>query len=379
MSGGGLALVWRLGSATALILMGFAMAAPVLAVLLQQAGHGPAVIGAFAMLPFLLVGALIPVVPRAIARWGVVRTYRAGALLQLAGTVCYALGNGLAPWIAGSVLVGTGAALLWNATEALLAQEAPPEMRGRVMGLYQTALGAALALGPFVPGVLGLDARTVLWSAAGLVLACFATVATLQARAHQVPATASAGTWQALRLVPWLAALAFAGGVFEAGLSAISAAHASSIGMSLGVAASAAGAIGIGSFLMQYPAGWAADHLPLRKVFTGAALLLALASVAIGFAGSAPWLLWVCGLVWGGVGGALYTLSIIQVAHAFQGQATAGATAAMITGYTWGGTLGPLASGATLEAGGLPALAALLLLLALGSLVAARRIDVAAR
>jgi MFS family permease len=205
-------------------------------------------------------------------------------------------------------------------------------------------------------------------------------VATLQARVHQVPSsTAAAGTWRALRLVPWLAALAFAGGVFEAGLSAISAAHASSIGMSLGVAASAAGAIGIGSFLMQYPAGWAADHLPVRKVFTAAALLLALASVAIGFAGGAPWLLWVCGLVWGGVGGALYTLSIIQVAHAFQGQATAGATAAMITGYTWGGTLGPLASGATLEAGGLPALAALLLLLALGALVAARRMDAAAR
>lgn len=379
MSAGGLALVWRLGAATTLIVMASAVAAPVLAVLLQQAGHGPALIGAFAMLPFLLVGVLIPVVPKAIARWGLVRTYRAGALLQLAGTLCFALGDGLPVWIVGSVVVGTGAALLWNSTETLLTQEAPAAMRGRVMGLYQTALGAALALGPFLPGLLQARARTVLWIAAAMVGGCFVLVATAHPRAAITrPAAAASGTWQALKLVPWLAALAFAGGIFEAGLSALSAAQASAMGLSLGAAASAAGAIGIGSFLLQYPAGWAADHLPLRKVFTGAALLLALASIGIAFAAQAPWLLWACGLVWGGVGGALYTLSIIEVAHAFHGHATAGGTAAMITGYTWGGTLGPLASGAMLQAGGLPAMGGLLLLLALGALVAARRADRAA-
>ncbi|RYY82256.1 MAG: MFS transporter, partial [Comamonadaceae bacterium] len=174
---------------------------------------------------------------------------------------------------------------------------------------------------------------------------------------------------------PWLALLAFTGGLFEAGLSAISAAHASSTGLGLGLAASAAGAIGIGSFLLQYPAGWAADHVLLRRVFTSCALLLALASAAIGFAGNAPWLLWACGLVWGGVGGALYTLTIIRIAHDFHGQATAGGTAAMITGYTWGGTVGPAASGAMLQAAGLPGLAGLLLLVAITALVAARRVD----
>ena len=45
----------------------------------------------------------------------------------------------------------------------------------------------------------------------------------------------------------------------------------------------------------------------------------------------------------------------------------------MITGYTWGGTLGPVASGSVLQAGGEPGLAALLSLLALAALVAARR------
>lgn len=371
---GRLALVWRLGAATALIVMSFSMAAPVLAVLLQKAGHGPARIGAFSMLPFLCIGLMIPLVPRVIARYGVVRTYRVGALLELVGAGGYALGANLLVWSFSSLVAGIGAALLWNATETVLMQEAPSESRGRVMGLYQTALGAGLAIGPFLPALLQLSARAALWLATGLVAVSLVLAITARSRLSRVRMEGHAGTWQALRVVPWLAALAFAGGVFEAGLGAISAAHASATGMDLRAAASVAGAIGVGSFLFQYPAGWAADHFDLRRVFSGAALALGLASVGIGFAGHAPWLLWACGLVWGGVGGALYTLTIVQVAHAFEGRATAGGAAAMITGYTWGGTIAPLGSGLVLQVAGLVGLAALLLLTAVLAWTAARRL-----
>lgn len=369
----GLALVWRLGAATTLIVGSFAMSAPVLAVLLQQRGHGTALVGAFSMLPFLMVGLLIPLVPRVLARWGALRTYRGGAALQLAGMLAYALVDHPLLWAAGSVLGGIGAAAMWNTTEALLAEEAPAEMRGRVMGLYQTALGAALALGPFVPGLFRLEARQVLWLAAILALACLLMALTAPAHEPKEAARRQAGTWQALRAVPWLALLAFSGGVFEAGLGSVGAAHASSTGLDLRAAASVAGAIGVGSFLFQYPAGWAADRYTVRKVFMGASLALLLASIAFAFAGRAPWLLWACGLLWGGVGGALYTLTMVQVAHAFAGRATAGGAAAMITGYTWGGTVGPVASGSALEAGGAPGLALCLGLLALAALQAARR------
>ena len=369
----GLALVWRLGAATTLIVTAFSMVGPVLAVLLQQAGRGTTFIGAFAMLSFLMVGLLIPVMPRLLARWGTLRCYRAGAVLQLAGVTGYALADSVAVWALCSVVAGTGAAALWNTTEALLAEEAPPAMRGRVMGLYQTALGGALALGPFLPGLLRLEAREVLWLGVAMVAACLLLAVTAPAHEPKERTGRPTGTVQALRLVPWLALLAFCGGVFEAGLGAVGAAHASESGMSLRAAASVAGAIGVGSFLLQYPAGWAADRFPLRTVFTGAALALLAASLAMAFAARAPWVLWASGLVWGGVGGALYTLTMVQVAHAFADRATAGGTAAMITGYTWGGTLGPVASGSALEHGGTPGLALVLTLLALAALAAARR------
>ncbi|MDB5900013.1 MAG: transporter [Ramlibacter sp.] len=369
----GLSLVWRLGAATTLIVMAFAMTGPVLAVLLQRSGRGTAFIGAFSMLPFLMVGLLIPVVPRVLGRLGAVVTYRLGASLELVGVLGYALSAQPAVWALCSIVSGLGAALLWNTTEALLAQEAPPESRGRVMGLYQTALGAALAIGPFLPGLLRLEARPVLWLSFAMVALCLLIALTARPHAlHSVDAAPS-GTWQALRLVPWLALLAFCGGVFEAGLGAVEAAHASASGMSLRGAASVAGAIGVGSFLFQYPAGWAADRFTVHRVFTGASIVLLAASAAMALVAQAPWLLWACGLVFGGVGGALYTLTMVQVAHAFAGRATAGGTAAMITGYTWGGTLGPVASGSALELGGALGLAALLSVFALAALLAARR------
>lgn len=371
-----MSVVWRLALATSLIVLAFAMAAPVLAIILQQAGHSTTTVGAFAMIPFLMVALLIPVVPRVLARWGIVRAYRWGCVLQLAAILGYAVGDGLAVWSAAAMSGGIGAAALWNATEALLAREAPPERRGRVMGLYQTGLGAALALGPFVPALLGWGARPVLWAGVVLVAICCAIALAVPRHATtEPPRHLAAGTWHALHAAPLLAAIALIGGVFEAGLSSVGAAYASATGLGLGAAATVAGAIGVGSFACQYPAGYAADHFRPKAVFSAAALLLFAASVSVTFAGTLPWLLWVAGVVWGGVGGALYTLTMVQVAHQFEGRATAGGAAAMITGYTAGGTVGPLASGTALDIAGVGGLAATLSLLALAALWAARRLE----
>jgi MFS family permease len=371
-----MAIVWRLSFATSLIVLASAMVAPVLAVSLQQAGHSTATVGAFAMIPFLLIAALIPLVPRVLTRWGVVRAYRWGCVLQLAAFLGYALGDGLAVWSLAAVAAGIGAAGLWNATEALLAREAPPERRGRVMGLYQTSLGAALAFGPFVPSLTGWGVRPVLWAAVVLVAACSTVAFVLPRHAtREPPPQAASGTWHALRAQPLLAGLALVGGVFEAGLSSVIAAYASTTGFDLSTSASVAGAIGVGSFACQYPAGMAADRFRPSAVFSAAALLLLASSIALAFADRAPWLLWAVGVVWGGVGGALYTLAMVQVAHRFAGRATAGGAAAMITGYTLGGTVGPPASGAALQFGGAVGLAGALALVALAALTVARRIE----
>jgi MFS family permease len=381
---------WWLAAATTLVVTSFSMFGPVLAVLLQQRGFGTAAVGAFAMIPFACVALLIPVMPRIFARFGIGRVYLVGMGLESVCTLGYIAfldsPHAFAGWCASAVAGGIGAAAVWNATEALLAEHAPPEQRGRVMGLYQTALGAALAAGPFVPVLLGWSPKITLaaavivqFAALGIALRLKLTqAANSEHTAHTEPSQSQiSSTWQALRLVPALALIAFAGGVFEAGLSSISAANGAALGLSLAQASSIVGALGVGSFAFQYPAGMAADRFAPPRVFGVAGALLLLASLAFALSPQAPWLLYATAVVWGGVGGALYTLSMIQVAHHFNAsmgaQAVASGTAAMISGYTLGGALGPVISGSALQWGGAVGLAAWLALLSVGVLAASRK------
>jgi MFS family permease len=375
--------VWLLAASTTLVVSSFAMFGPVLAVLLQQRGYSTTAIGAFAMINFACVALLIPFMPRVFARFGIGRCYLVGLVLGTMCTLGYAASDSFTVWCASAIAGGIGAAAVWNATEALLAQYAPPDQRGHVMGLYQTMAGAALAAGPFIPALLQWQAQTTLIAAALVQLAALAlTMRSGMASAHTAAApvyvenvknnsggsidtdaaplsahsTSSVGTWQAVRMVPALVGIAFVGGVFEAGLSSISAANGAAQGLSMAAAASIVGVLGMGSFLFQYPAGLAADRFAPRKVFAvaGAALLLSVIVLAWGTQqGSAQlWVLWAAALVWGGGGGALYTLCMIRVAHHFNAASVAAGTAAMITGYTLGGAVGPVVSGAALQYAG---------------------------
>jgi MFS family permease len=379
--------VWLIAASTTLVVASFSMFNPVLAVLLQQRGHGTTAIGAFAMIPFACVALLIPFMPQVFARCGIGRCYLVGLILESVSTLGYIAFDGLALWSTSAVVGGIGAAAVWNATEALLAQHAPPGERGHVMGLYQTALGGALAAGPFVPALLQWSAHITLVVAAMVQFASLALViSTGIARRHGTqPLDASEhtpqprGTWGAARMVPVLVGMAFVGGVFEAGLSSISAAHGANSGLSMAQATSIVGVLGLGSFLCQYPAGWAADRFVPHKVFTAVGVALLLSAIAFAWGtshndGNVPlWVLWATALVWGGMGGALYTLSMIRVAHRFKAPATAAGAAAMIIGYTLGGAVGPVISGAALQHGGGPGLALWLGALAVAVMVLSRR------
>ena len=355
--------VTRIALATALLVMSFAMYGPVIAVMLQQRGHGALVIGTFAMIGFACVGVLMPFLPTLCARFGEVGVYRTGAALWLAAGLGYAVFDALALWSVAAVVGGLGAAAVWNANEALIARHSPPDQRGRITGLYQTLLGGALALGPFVPAIFRIDGQQTLLAVCAVQAVALAMVAKLPAlptpslSGLRPVGTPALSTWQALRQVPALASIAFVGGAFEGGLSSVSAAHGAALGMTMAAAASVVGVLGVGSFLLQYPAGLLADRVPPARVFGAAGLALLASSAGFVFSSAAPWLVWACAFVWGGVGGALYTLTMVRVAHQFKGQDVTAGTAAMITGYTLGGAIGPVASGAALQGFAVPGLA----------------------
>jgi MFS family permease len=332
---------------TTLVVLSYSLLNPVLAVRLQMAGASSTAIGLVAMLPFISVALLVPLVPRLFARIGVGQAYRIGLVLELLACLGYLVTDAYLAWCLFGLLAGVGAAAAWNATEALIAHNVPASHRGRLTGLYQAVLGAAMAAGPLLPGLTGIDSLqangvAALALAVALLVTAPASVTALKAMHEGGPVM---GIGAALRFRPALVWAAIVGGVFEVGLGSVTTAYGSQTGLSLAAATSIAGALGIGSFLLQYPTGWLADHLPPRRLFAGGAALLLASALAFTQAVHWPVLIWVCAVAWGAIGGALYTLSMIRVAHDFADTSALAGTSAMIAGYTAGGALGPIVSG----------------------------------
>lgn len=356
---------------TTLVVLSYSLLNPVLAVRLQTSGASSTAIGLVAMLPFISVAALVPLVPRLFARVGVGQAYRAGLLLELLSCLGYMVTTDYRAWCALGLMAGMGAAAAWNATEALIAHNVPASHRGRLTGLYQALLGAGMALGPMLPGLLRvgpMEANAL--AAAGLALGLLITLAPavthLKAMHDDQEHMSMVSAW---RFRPTLAWAAVVGGVFEVGLGSITTAYGSQIGLNLAAATSIAGALGMGSFLAQYPIGWLADHLPPRRLFAAGAGILVLSALAFVQAANWPSLIWICAAAWGGVGGALYTLSMIRVAHDFADTSALAGTSAMIAGYTAGGALGPIVSGWMFDHFGIGGQGSWLALLALSLLL----------
>lgn len=343
--------LWRVMWGTTCVVLSYSLLNPVLAVRLQTAGASATAIGLFAMLPFLSVALLVPLVPKLFGRIGVGQAYRLGLLLELIACLGYLFTDDYRLWCVFGLMAGLGAAAAWNATEALIAHNTPASHRGRLTGLYQALLGGGMALGPFLPGLLGLGPLGANLLAAagltlGLALVLVPAVAHLKAMHDDHEHMGLLSAW---RFRPMLAWAAVVGGVFEVGLGSITTAHGSELGLSLGAATSIAATMGLGSFLFQYPIGWLADHLPPERLFMAGATLLMVSALAFITANQVPALLWLCAGVWGGVGGALYTLSMIRVAHDYTDTSALAGTSAMIACYTAGGALGPLISGVVLD------------------------------
>jgi hypothetical protein len=96
------------------------------------------------------------------------------------------------------------------------------------------------------------------------------------------------------------------------------------------------------------------------------AALLALWALAA----SPQGVLWLAGFVLGGVGGAVYTLVVIELGHRLSGAALVKAMGALVTGCALGTAGAPLAGGWLFDRAGLAGLtSALLLVAAFGSLM----------
>lgn len=347
----GLAVIF---ASTFLELSGYFMLMPLVTFGLLERGHGATMVGLVGAAMWAGILVATPLVARFVQRFGRIAALWVSALVPLVCALGLVLSSWWPVWIACAFVSGTGSALRWIVAEASVAEFAPPGRRGRWVGLFETMVGSTFVVGPALLAWTGAHGTLPLAVVLGLLVAGLVALLPMP----RLPAGVDGGegtplglrgVTAALRAHPAIMIAGFVGGFFESGVTGLLPVWGLALGWSVALAALLVSASGLGSSLAMIPVGELADRLGRRRVLMACASLTLAATAALPWVGAWPALAWAIALLWGGAGGALYTLAMIDIGDRSRGAGLMNATAVLVMAYTAGGLIAPLAGGALLE------------------------------
>jgi MFS family permease len=349
-------------------LVGYFMLLPLLLLKLKGADVSTFVAGLFAATGWLGVFLMTPFASAITQKLGRRPTLWLAAALPVGAAAGFALTDDLRVWFVLKLLSGMASGLRWVLAEAIIAEFSPPGQRGRYVGIFETLVGCTFVIGPATLVWIGADNPHALWA----VMAFFVVGLLWSALIPPLPPAQDAqtarvgvhGVWHALLAHPIIMLAGFVGGFFESGITSILPLYGLALGLSAATAALLVSASGLGSALTMLPAGMLADRFidpsqGRRTLMVGFAALTLVATAIIPWVAHLPWLAWPIVFLWGGAGGSLYTLAMIDIGSREQGITLVNSTAVLVLTYTGGGMAASAASGALIQwspALGFPAL-----------------------
>lgn len=364
-------------------LVGYFMLTPFLILRLKCDGVSTALIGLFAATAWLGIFCMTPFASAITQRLGRRPTLWLAAAVPVLTVAGFLFTTSLWIWFLLNLIGGMASGLRWVLAEAVVAEFAPPGKRGRAIGIFETMVGTTFVMGPAVLAWVGTQNDTALWIAlallgVGLVWSLAIPRLPPADDAHSAH-VGLAGVWRAFLAHPLMVAIGFVGGFFESGITTILPLYGLTLGLGAAVAALLVSASGLGSALMMLPAGMLADRLAIhpnrrfgdefaarRLIMRGCASITLLATLAIPFVMDSPWLAAPVAFLWGGAGGCLYTMVMIDIGSRESGITLVNSTAVLVLSYTLGGVLAPALGAAALQWSPAMGFPALLLLVASG-------------
>lgn len=336
--------------------MGLGLTIPLLALLLENLGVSTTLIGLNTAMPALAGIVVIPFVPALTHRLGV----RNIILICLAiSIVCLILLRSYLNiwfWFPVRFLFGASLGVLFVVSEFWVNSLAPEHERGRILGLYTTAMSAGFAVGPVILAVVG----TAGWApfAILIVLMALASIPVLWGAqgAPILEHSSSVNLGKYLRIAPTAMLAAAVFGALETGVFNFMPIYSVRNGISENAAAISLTAVALGNMLLQYPIGMLADRFDRKLIlllcavvgFFGIASLPWLVNSS-GLTGGSPILLYLSLFIWGGTLTGLYTVGLTLLGQRFQGSALISANAAYIVLYEIGALAAPPLSGSAMD------------------------------
>jgi len=299
---------------------------------LLGSGAGSLAIGlvASAFAGGFLLGAQLA--PRQIGRIGHIRAISAFGACAAVAAAALSLSTAIPWWLVVQFALGVAAALLLATGESWIADAAPENQRGAVVGFYLVAGKVGYLMGPFLVQALPEGAAYGFLLIVSLLAACLVPVAVTDRSPPAVSAVPAMGPLRVWKRAPAALITAFVAGMSGAAVLQLYSVYVSAIRPldAVTFAALFNGALIAGSVVVQFPAGLVSDRVDRRVVIAGLSGASGLAAFLLAIAGgqSANWVILAAAAICGAG-----TLSIygVGVAHAAD-RAAPGEAAAMMSG-----------------------------------------------
>lgn len=242
--------------------------------------------------------------------------------------------------------IGAGLIQRWVACDVLVVRLSPKNKMGRMIGIHETLMGFAIAVGPLMFAWLNLNQVLI----ATLLIATISTVLFFSIGKNKaIDETEDAPLLGAdFFLIQIALVAALTGGFIETAAIAFFPFYFEENGFPLKESALFVASFGLGGTLLQLPLGLLADKIGYRlaQLIVSITALASLGLTVI-YGTSFPVLIAVL-FIMGGAVGAFNTLAVLQAGAQISAKKSAAAMAAIAFSYTLGGILGPVISAWTL-------------------------------
>jgi MFS family permease len=342
------------GVTAALSLFGMAqgLSYPLFSILMQRQGMSPALIGASAaMMPLglILSASLVPWAVRLVGARGLA----VGCALSAA--LCFLLIGWLQDWVAWFVLrfiVGFVINPLYILGEVWALALAPPERRGRIMGVFNAVMGAGYAVGPLALALVGTEGWPPFLIAVGGFVGCAAVLALVSRNLagfdDEEGEQPSGGVWWFAMLAPALLTAVIVSAATQQSTYSLLPVFGAAYGLAEASLAALITALSVGNILLQIPLGLAAERFGGRAMVIACSVMTAVCALLM-----APLILtpgiWPLLVVIGGVGYGVYTMALVELGTRFRGRQLVAGNAAFALMWGLGGIIGPPSSGLAIE------------------------------
>ena len=356
--------------------LAFGLGTPLLALFMERAGVSTTLIGVNIALHAGSALMATPFTPLIIRTLGLSRALIASAvIIGLCFIAFKATETHIWMWYPLRFFSGVAAAILFVGSETWINAIARDEERGRILGLYATALALGFGLGPAVLWLTGFDGWTPFIAGALICFLALVPLVLIPAARRDAFGHGAVSFFRLIPVAPATFASAAIFGAVETAILNLAPIYLVRLDYVESAAAFVIMIYGAGTITFQFAIGALADRYGyMRLLGVCAAVGVAGAALLPAASGSFASLFGLL-FVWGGVIVGLYTVGLAQLGRIFSGPNLGAANAGYVFMYSAGALTGPLLSGASMDLVGPHglALAVAVLLIAYAVLLSWRR------